>query len=214
MLEDMRVALIQYRISYVRVATQYAVIVTTVTSGTDHIRKFRNLSAKASLRCSACRCRIRCRATCRQCWIVILKIGRQDFCLQNLRAVSIAFRPISTEELITMAELPPKLLDNDGLSEFIDLCGSFIIVRGHGCENILYFVHQSAKDYQVAGGAQKLFSASLQREHGLVVGRSLDAMPKTLKKDICILRHPGAPACSASIGTRLRAISYICSGHE
>jgi NACHT domain len=139
----------------------------------------------------------------------VLQGGKRerDFCLQILRAVSLALRPISTEELITLAGLPTKLLDNDGLFEFIDLCGSFIIVR----ENILYFVHQSAKDYLVSEGTQKLFAAGLQEEHGLLVVRSLDAMSNTLRKDICTLRHPGTPARSASINTRLKAISYACS---
>jgi hypothetical protein len=131
----------------------------------------------------------------------------RDFCLRILRAVSLAFRPISIEELITMTGLPRKLLDNDGLSEFIDLCGSFIIVR----ENIIYFVHQSAKDYLVTDGAQGLFPAGLQAEHGLVVARSLDSMSKTLTKNMCNLMHPGIPARSASINTRLRQIGYVCS---
>jgi hypothetical protein len=131
----------------------------------------------------------------------------REFCLQILRVISLTFRPISTEELIIMAGLPTGLLDHEGLSEFIDLCGSFIAVR----ENVLYFVHQSAKDYLVTDGAQKLFSVGLQEEHGLVVDRSLDAMSKTLRKDICTLKYPGAPARTALIDTRLRAISYVCS---
>jgi hypothetical protein len=133
----------------------------------------------------------------------------RDFCLQILRAVSLAFRPISTEELITMAKLPTELLANNRLSEFIDLCGSFIIVR----ENILYFIHQSAKDYLIDGGASKLFTAGLQEEHRLIVDRSLNVMSsktlKILKRDICNLKHPGS-ARPTTISTSLKASSYIC----
>lgn len=84
---------------------------------------------------------------------------------------------------------------------------SFLAIR----EGIIYFIHQSAKDYLVTGGAQRLFPASLREEHGVVVNRSLDTMSSILRKDMCALRHPGASARSASIGTHLKAISYACS---
>jgi len=130
----------------------------------------------------------------------------RDLILQILRSLSLTFRPLSIEELIVTAELPTELRNDDDLLELVEHCASFIVR-----ENILYFVHQSAKDYLLTDGARKLFSASLREEHGQVVGRSLDAMSKALKKNMCILRHPGAPARSASIDTRLRAISYVCS---
>jgi nucleoside phosphorylase len=131
----------------------------------------------------------------------------RNFCFQILRSVSLAFRPLSTVELIIMAQLPTELLKNNDLFELIDLCGSFITVR----DETLYFVHQSAKDYLVAAGAQKLFSAGIQEEHGLFVGRSLGAMSKTLRRDMCNLRHPGSTVRMATIDTRLKAISYFCS---
>ena len=131
----------------------------------------------------------------------------RNFCFQILRSVSLAFRPLSTVELIIMAQLPTELLKNNDLFELIDLCGSFITVR----DETLYFVHQSAKDYLVAAGAQKLFSAGIQEEHGLFVGRSLGAMSKTLRRDMCNLRHPGSTVRMATIDTRLKAISYFSS---
>jgi WD40 repeat protein len=130
----------------------------------------------------------------------------QHFCLRILRSATLAFRPLLTEELITTAGLPLELLDS-GILNLIELCGSFITVR----KGILYFIHQSAKDYLAADGTQKLFSPGLQKEHGLIVDRSLDAMSQILKKDMCILKYPGAPARSALINTRLRQISYVCS---
>ena len=131
----------------------------------------------------------------------------KDFCLQILRSASLTFRPLSTRELITMANLPTELLKDDGLSEIVELCGSFIIVR----KDILYFVHQSAKDYLVTKGAQTLFLTGLRAEHGLAVGRSLDAMSGMLRRDMCSLKHPGALASMAIINTHLKAISYACS---
>lgn len=131
----------------------------------------------------------------------------REVCLQILRLASLAFRPLSMEELITTADLPSKLLENNDLYLLIDLCGSFIIIR----QDVLYFVHQSAKDYLIGDGALKLFPAGFQEESGPIVSHSLDAMSRTLKRDICNLRHPGSPSSKAKIRTSLRAISYACS---
>ncbi|KIX02800.1 uncharacterized protein Z518_08743 [Rhinocladiella mackenziei CBS 650.93] len=130
----------------------------------------------------------------------------RHYCVAILRSVTLTFRPLSMEELITTAGLPSELQASD-LLHLIELCGSFVTVR----RGIIYFIHQSAKDYLVTGGAPKLFSTCVQKEHGLLVRRSLDSMLKTLRKDMCNLRHPGAPAHSASINTHLRSISYVCS---
>ncbi|KAK5453277.1 hypothetical protein LTR55_012157, partial [Exophiala xenobiotica] len=85
----------------------------------------------------------------------------RNCCFRILRSVTLTFRPLSKEELIAIAELPPGLLDSD-LFDLIELCGSFLAIR----EGIIYFIHQSAKDYLVTGGAQRLFPASLREEHG------------------------------------------------
>lgn len=74
----------------------------------------------------------------------------------------------------------------------------------------LWFVHrrsrrhsQSAEDYLISDGAQELIYADLREEHGLVVDLSYPRS-KTRRKDLYILRHPGAPIRSASIDARLR----------
>ena len=131
----------------------------------------------------------------------------RELCLQILRSVTLAFRPLSIRELITVAKLPTELLEANSLSELIELCGSFVILR-HG---LLYFVHQSAKDYLVSDGAQKLFPTGFMKYHGLIVSRSLDAMSRTLKRDMCNLRHPGSSPSKAEMHTSLEAICYTCS---
>jgi WD40 repeat protein len=130
----------------------------------------------------------------------------RNFCLQILRSVTLAFRPLSKRELVTGAKLPMKLLEHDGLSELIKICGSFIIIR----DGFLYFVHQSAKDYLVGDRAQKLFPTGFQTHHGLIVSCSLDIMSRTLKRDICNLKHPGSSPRNAEIHP-LEAIKYACS---
>jgi hypothetical protein len=82
----------------------------------------------------------------------------RTLCLRILRAVSLALRPLSQEELITIADLPREFLEDDGLSE------------------LDYFVHQSAKDYLVGRGARELFPAGLQYDHGVRFDHSVGSV--------------------------------------
>lgn len=119
----------------------------------------------------------------------------KEICIRILRAASLAFRPLSIEELIITADLPFKLLENNDLDLLIDYCGSFIILRQH----VLYFVYQSAKDYLIDDGASKLFTAGFQTDYSLVISRSLDAISRTLKRDICNLRYPSSSPSKALV---------------
>lgn len=138
----------------------------------------------------------------------ISQINDEDrkFCFQILRSMCLVFRPLAVEELITTAELPTEFLYDDSLFELIDFCSSFVTVR----QRNIYFIHQSAKDYLIAGGAQKLFSSGIHEEHRLFIGRSLHAMSKTLHRDMCKLKHPGSQVPTVIIDDRLKAISYMC----
>ena len=78
-----------------------------------------------------------------------LDTEKSALCTQILRSSALAYRPLLLEELVTMAQLPQDLLDNDqSLSEYVELFSSFMILR----ERTIYFVHQSAKDYFAKGG--------------------------------------------------------------
>ena len=129
-----------------------------------------------------------------------------ELCFQILRSMCEVFRPLSLEELVTTAGLPEIFLTPGYLSDLIDHCSSFVTVRQ---ENI-YFIHQSAKDYLTTRGAQKLFPSGIHEEHGVIIGRSLTAMTKTLQKDMCNLRYPGSQALTARIGIHIKAVRYIC----
>ena len=116
------------------------------------------------------------------------------------------FRPLSLKELVTTAGLPDVLLSPGYLSDLIDRCSSFVTVRQ---ENI-YFIHQSAKDYLTNSGAAKLFPNGIHEEHGVLIGRSLAVMSRTLHQDMCKLKLPGSLAHTAEIGHQLKAIRYMC----
>ncbi|RDW64629.1 hypothetical protein BP6252_10280 [Coleophoma cylindrospora] len=127
------------------------------------------------------------------------------FCVQILRSACLAFRPLSIKELVIVAELPEQVQDNDSLGQLVDLCGSFITIRNE----VISFIHQSAKDYLVANRI-KFFASPIYKEHGRLVDHSLQAM-SILKRDMNNLKHPGSQVQKGIIvDDHIKAISYIC----
>ncbi|OQE07888.1 hypothetical protein PENFLA_c154G04290 [Penicillium flavigenum] len=67
-----------------------------------------------------------------------------ESCKRILAIMSIVYRPIAFDELVSLVELPDDLSsDSEALSEIIAICGSFLTVR----EDTIIFVHQSAKEF-------------------------------------------------------------------
>src|SRR5947209_11949360 len=114
------------------------------------------------------------------------------FCKRILSSITLAYQPIHLNELAGIAGLPEEQPDH--LHELVDRCCSFLTVRS----DIIYFIHQSAKDYFTAGKGSKIFSLSQAEEHYRIAYQSLEVMSKTLKRDICNLRVPGALLTNAS----------------
>ncbi|KAH8645549.1 hypothetical protein BGZ61DRAFT_542707 [Ilyonectria robusta] len=65
-----------------------------------------------------------------------------NLCKEILAIASVVYRPITLEELKVLVESLEDL-DQDDLEEIIKSCGSFLTLR----EGVIYFVHQSAKDF-------------------------------------------------------------------
>ena len=95
------------------------------------------------------------------------------------------FRPLSLEELITVAALPGDFKVHEYLLELIDLCSSFVTVP----QRSVYFIHQSAKDLLTTGGAEKLYSNGILEEQDVLIQRSIVAMSETLQQDMFELKH-------------------------
>jgi hypothetical protein len=113
-----------------------------------------------------------------------------EFCRRILASVTLVYRPIQLEELISTASLPEELSDDlQSLEELVELCGSFLIIR----ESIIYFVHQSAKDYLTVNAKLEIFPSGRAEVHWGIVSRSLQVMSDTLRRDIYDLREPGTP---------------------
>ena len=116
-----------------------------------------------------------------------------ETCKCIIVSVILARRPLHLKELGAIAD-PSKELWEDlpSLEELVQLCGSFLTIR----ENIVYLVHQSAKDFFIAGKGPNIVSLSCQ-EHGKIAYRSLDLMSNTLQEDMWDLQKPGTSVAEA-----------------
>ena len=113
-----------------------------------------------------------------------------ELCKRILAVMSIVYRPIAFGELASLVELPDDLSDDsEALSEIIAICGSFLTVR----EDIIIFVHQSAKEFLLRETQNGVFPRGIEAEHHTIFSRSLRAMFKTLKRDIFQIKFPGFP---------------------
>ncbi|KKZ67068.1 hypothetical protein EMCG_07239 [[Emmonsia] crescens] len=113
---------------------------------------------------------------------MLQQIERQDeddreLCKQILRAVTICYRPLSLEELSSLAGLHDAAVDDS--RDLADLCGSLLILR----DQSIYLVHHTAKEYLVA--------ALYVEDHSVILSRSLYAMSNILQKNIYNLRGAG-----------------------
>jgi NACHT domain len=109
-------------------------------------------------------------------------------CKEILAVTTVAYRPIHLTELFSVTELADQLSnDLESLKELVRLCGSFLIIR----DDIIYFVHQSAKDYLSKNADAQIFPTGRGQVHHRVLSQSLQAMSKALRRDIYNLREPG-----------------------
>jgi hypothetical protein len=99
-------------------------------------------------------------------------------CKQVLRTVTIAYRPLTLEELVLLAELHRQQTHN--VCELVSLCSSFVILR----EDTIWFLHQSAKDYLEENYTSRLQPAGVAQGHADISRRSIDAMSLILKRNI------------------------------
>src|SRR6202042_1746713 len=83
-------------------------------------------------------------------------------------AVTVAARPLDLNKLVFVAELPGQMHE-DLLSvrDLVSQCGSFLTLR----EEVVSFVHQSAKDFLSVGQGASIFPWGKSRDHGAVARR-------------------------------------------
>ena len=130
-------------------------------------------------------------------------------CKCVINSAILAHRPLHLKELGAIADLPKELQeDPSSLEGTVQLCGSFLTIQ----EDIVYLVHQSAKDFFTNGNGSSIIS-SRQEEHGKIAYRSLDSMSNTLREDICDLQKPGTSVADAHrkfCQSRFTHLEYAC----
>jgi hypothetical protein len=111
-----------------------------------------------------------------------------EYCRKILCAATLAYRPLHLNEFVFVAELPDMFSDHlIDMKELVALCGSFLTMR----DDVVYFVHQSAKDYLSGAGGLQIFPRGPLYEHKILAHRSAALISGTLKTDVCGLQHLG-----------------------
>ncbi|KAF2727861.1 NACHT-domain-containing protein [Polyplosphaeria fusca] len=113
-----------------------------------------------------------------------------NLCKQALAIVAIVYRPITLQELASlMEELDSTDEDSDPVQEIVSLCGSLLTIR----DGVIYFVHQSAKDFLLKEAYRLIFPSGREVVHYTVFSRSLLVMSDTLRRDVYRLGTLGCP---------------------
>ncbi|KAM6522870.1 hypothetical protein FALCPG4_012485 [Fusarium falciforme] len=132
-----------------------------------------------------------------------------ELCYGILAVVTVVYRPLTLVELASLVQPPEEGSDDEGLlEEDIERCGSFLTVR----DGIVYFVHQSARDYLKDQAASTVFPSGLAEAHRGVFRQSLVSMRKCLRRDIYNLGHPGISIdnIQAPCPDPLAPVRYAC----
>jgi hypothetical protein len=132
-----------------------------------------------------------------------------EVCKQILAIMSTVYRPVTLSELTSLVEVPDnEFYDHEALSEIIAVCGSFLTLR----EDIVTFIHQSAKDFLLREALYEVLPRGIGAEHYIIFSRSLEVMFKTLRRDIFNIQFPGVPAkdVKSPSPNPLAAAEYAC----
>ncbi|KAH8650398.1 beta transducin-like protein HET-D2Y [Tricladium varicosporioides] len=122
----------------------------------------------------------------------VQQLQRKDpeFCRLVLSTMTLAYRPLHLLEVGALSGLPGQISTNlDNVMRVVNKCGSFLTIRG----NRTYFIHQSAKDFLLGKGFDKLFPSGKAEANYTMFSRSCEIMSRTLRRDIYGLRAPGFP---------------------
>jgi hypothetical protein len=132
-----------------------------------------------------------------------------EVCKRILAVMLIAYRPISLNELTTLVEIPDDLSDDDeALLEVIAICGSYLTWR----EDVIVFVHQSAKEFLLEKARVEVFPEDQEAEHLAIFSRSLQTMFKTLQHNILDIKLVGISTeeFTHPRSDPLAAVKYAC----
>lgn len=142
----------------------------------------------------------------------MLKSPSADDCKRILACATAVFRPISLKELGACIQTPEWAEEEEdftvALDPLIKLCGSFLTAN----RGVVYFVHQTAKDFLLERAASAIFASGIEEVHRTIFTQSVLAMQDTLHRDMYDLRRPGFPIEKVEKPDLdpLEAIGYSC----
>ncbi|SCO78478.1 related to vegetatible incompatibility protein HET-E-1 [Fusarium oxysporum] len=137
----------------------------------------------------------------------IVNSNDADLCKEILAIASVIYRPITLKELKVLVKSLEDF-DQDDLEEIIGCCGSFLTLR----EGVVYFVHQSAKNFLLGKTSDQILPSGAADQHYAIFSRSLEALSKSLRRDIYNLCTPGFPIeqVSTPVPDPLASTRYSC----
>ncbi|KAJ5939665.1 hypothetical protein N7466_002799 [Penicillium verhagenii] len=135
--------------------------------------------------------------------------GNARLCYQVLAVVSLALRPLTLAELVNLLELPSRACDENAIKGIVSDCGSFL-TQNEG--STVQFVHQSAKEFLVKNFREEIYSSDDSTAHQQIFSRSMQALAKTLRRDIYNLQDPGYSIneVECSRAGLLDSVKYSC----
>ncbi|KAI6789075.1 hypothetical protein KC361_g8710 [Hortaea werneckii] len=140
----------------------------------------------------------------------ILHSRRSKLCKEVLAIASVVRRPLSLEEMSALVSGGPSDCSKpEAWVSIVEDCGSFLTLRNE----VVSFVHQSAKDFLVLQARSDIFPNAIGQVHYDVCTRSLSLMMETLRRDIYELEDPGTYIDEANPPHSfdpLAAIHYSC----
>ncbi|ORY16324.1 NACHT domain-domain-containing protein [Clohesyomyces aquaticus] len=120
----------------------------------------------------------------------ILDSDDADLCKEILALAAITYRPLMLQEMVTLVDQFEDAADDpESVQDIIGRCGSFLTTR----DSIVYFVHQSAKDFLIEKAANTIFPSGTDDAHYAVFFRSLQVLSNSLQRDMYNLGAPGYP---------------------
>lgn len=135
--------------------------------------------------------------------------GDAELCRRILAAMSIVHRPITLAELQYCVDLPEAFADNsEAASDMIAFCGSFLTLQN----NIIVFVHNSAKDFIFSRAFFAIFPSGVEAEHHQIFRRCFKTISNILRRDIFDIKSPSIPVklVSKPNPSPLAAVEYAC----
>ncbi|KAH8430034.1 uncharacterized protein LDX57_007705 [Aspergillus melleus] len=133
----------------------------------------------------------------------------REHCLKVLAATALAYRSLQLLELGVVSGLPDKIAQfAKNIEKIVKRCGSFLTVR----DSTIDFVHQYAKEFLIKHAGPSIFPFGFPAAHRRMLTQSLQAMHKTLGRDVYSLRALGTPIGQARPPTPdpLAAVGYSC----